>query len=229
MLVPLDEYSIKPLLGVSESIDINTADFSQNLPLLDSNVQKTGDLITLKYSEIKADIGNPQASRVENVNPYEVVVREGRIILNPSEDNWTRVVEIDGGTRTILGDNAGRSTERILTSSIPEPFIRSRNVGFSALNLTPGVRHYPFFDGRSGIDIIPKLLEISMVSGTFSISETVRGISTDGNQIFAFRVAQPNHKTGSYNHPSSVFPSNPYNTSLFFGHILYGILNSIKC
>ena len=217
LISPLDEYSIKPLLGASESIDLNTADYSQNLPLLDSNVQKTGDLITLKYSEIKADIGNPQASRVENVNPYEVVVREGRITLNPSEDNWTRVVEIDGGTRTILGDNAGRSTERILTSSIPEPFIRSRNVGFSALNLTPGVRHYPFFDGRSGIDIIPKLLEISMVSGTFSIAETVRGISPDGDQIISFRVAQPNHKTGAYNSPSSVFPSNPYDTSLSLG------------
>ena len=75
-------------------------------------------MITLKYSEIKSDIGNPQASRVENVNPYEVVVREGRITLNPSEDNWTRVVEIDGGTRTTLGDNTGRSTERIFSFRI---------------------------------------------------------------------------------------------------------------
>ena len=217
MLVPVDQFSVKPLLGVSESIDISSADFSQNLPLLDSNVQKTGDLITLKYSEILSDIGNTQASRVENVNPYEVVVREGRITLNPSEDNWTRVVEIDGGTRTLLGDNAGTSTERVLTSSIPAPFIRSRNVGFSALNLTPGVTHYPFFDGRSGIDIVPKLLEIGMVSGTFSINETVRGILPDGNQLISFRVAQPNHKTGAYNSPTSVFASNPYDNSLSLG------------
>ena len=217
LLVPIDQYSIKPLLGVSESIDINSADFSQNLELLDSNVQKTGDLITLKYSEAKSDIGNPQASRTENVNPYEVVIRDGRIILNPSEDNWTRVEEIDGGVRTIFGDPRNTATERILTSSRPDPFIRSRNVGFSAFSLTPGVRHYPFFDGRSGIDIIPKLLEISMVSGTFGISETIRGISTDGNQILSFRLAQPNHKTGVYNSPSTIFPSNPYDTSLTLG------------
>ena len=217
LVVPQEYYSLKPLLGVSESIDINSADFSQNLALLDPNVRKTGDIITLDYTEVKSDIGNPQASRVENVNPYEVVVRDGRIALDPSEDNWTRTIEVDGGTRTLIGDNAGTSTARILTSSVEEPFIRSRNVGFSALNLMPSVRHYPFFDGRSGIDIIPKLLEISMVSGTFSITETVRGISTDGNQIFAFRVAQPNHKTGSYNNPTSVFPSNPYNTSLSLG------------
>ena len=217
LVVPQEYYSLRPLLGVAESIDINSADFSQNLALLDSNVRKTGDLITLDYTEVKSDIGNPQASRVENVNPYEVVVREGRIALDPSEDNWTRTIEVDGGTRTLIGDNAGTSTTRILTSSIQEPFIRSRNVGFSALNLMPSVRHYPFFDGRSNIDIIPKLLEISMVSGTFTISETVRGISTDGNQIFAFRVAQPNHKLGTYNNPSSVFSSNPYNTSLSLG------------
>ena len=217
MISPIDFFSVKPLLGVSESIDINSADFSQNLELLDPNVQKTGDLITLKYTEVKSDIGNSQASRVENVNPYEVVVREGRITLNPSEDNWTRVVEIDGGTRTLLGDTEGTSTERILSSSIPEPFIRSRNVGFSALNLTPGVRHYPFFEGRSGIDIVPKLLEISMVSGTFSVSETVIGTFGQGNQLITFRLAQPNHKTGTYNDPSTVFQSNPYDTTLNLG------------
>ena len=58
LLAPLDQYSIRPTLGVSESIDINSADFSQNLVLLDPNVQKTGDLITLKYSEVVSDIGN---------------------------------------------------------------------------------------------------------------------------------------------------------------------------
>ena len=51
----------------------------------------------------------------------------------------------------------------------------------------------------------------------FGISETVRGISTDGNQIFSFRVAQPNHKTGVYNNPTTVYPSNPYNNSLSLG------------
>ena len=37
MISPVDQFSVKPLIGVSESIDINSADFSQNLPLLDSN------------------------------------------------------------------------------------------------------------------------------------------------------------------------------------------------
>ena len=217
MISPIDFFAIKPLLGVDESIDINTADFSQNLPLLDPNVQKTGDFITLKYDEVKSDIGNPQASRVENVNPYEVIVRIGRINLNPSEDNWTRTEEVDGGIRRVIGDTAGTSVERILSSTTSDPFIRSRNVGFSAFSLTPGVRHYPFFEGRSGIDIVPKLLEISMVSGTFTTSETVIGTFGQGNQLISFRLAQPNHKTGTYNDPTTVFQSNPYDTTLNLG------------
>ena len=217
MVVPINLYSVKPQLGVDDTVTLLSADFSQNLPLLDSNVQKTGDLITLAYSEVESDIGNPQASRVENVNPYEVVVRIGQVLLNPSQDNWTRDVEIDGGTFTRVGDNAGTVVDRVQTGSVPIEFIRSRNVGFSAYSLTPGVRHYSFFEGRSGIDIIPKLIEIAMVSGTFSIGETITGSIGQGEQLVSFRTAQPNHKTGTYTAPTSVFPSNPYDTSLTLG------------
>ena len=217
MIVPMNFYTVKPELGVDDTINLLSADFSQNLPLLDSNVQKTGDLITLAYTEVKSDIGNPQASQVENVNPYEVVVRTGQVILSPSQDNWTRDIEIDGGTVTREGDNEGEVSERIATGSRPVEFIRSRNVGFSAYSLTPGASHYPFFEGRSGIDIIPKLIEITMVSGTFSINETVTGSVGDGGQLISFRVSQPNHKTGPYNAPISTFPSNPYDTSLTLG------------
>ena len=218
MIPPINFYTVKPELGVSDSIDILSADFSQNLPLLDTNVQKTGDLITLAYTEVKSDIGNPQASRTENVNPYEVVIRNGQIILDPCHDNWTRDIQIDGGTFTRIGDNEGTVTESVQTGSVPIEFIRSRNVGFSAYSLTPGVRHYPFFEGSSGIDIVPKLLEITMVSGTFAIGETITGsVGDDGAQLISFRTSQPNHKTGTYTAPTSVFPSNPYDTSLTLG------------
>ena len=157
------------------------------------------------------------------------VVRIGQVLLNPSQDNWTRDVEIDGGTFTRVGDNAGTVVDRVQTGSIPIEFIRSRNVGFSAYSLTPGVRHYPIFEGRSGIDIIPKLIEITMVSGTFSIGETITGSIGQGAQLISFRTAQPNHKTGTYTAPTSVFPSNPYDTSLTLGNCLYRIFYSFKC
>jgi hypothetical protein len=50
---PLDFYSLKPELSLLPSINTDTADFSANLELLDSNVRKTGDLITLDYDEVE--------------------------------------------------------------------------------------------------------------------------------------------------------------------------------
>ena len=49
---PIDFYSVSPEPALEPSINTDTADFSANLELLDSNVQKTGDNITLKYSEV---------------------------------------------------------------------------------------------------------------------------------------------------------------------------------
>jgi hypothetical protein len=77
LLTPIDFYSVKPEIALNPSINVETADFSSNLNLLDSNVQKTGDLITLKYEE-KSWIEQPLASRVENVNPFNMVEFIGR-------------------------------------------------------------------------------------------------------------------------------------------------------
>ena len=45
--VPLDFWSMKPELALNLTTNVDTADFSQNLELLDTNVTKTGDLITV--------------------------------------------------------------------------------------------------------------------------------------------------------------------------------------
>ncbi len=49
--------------------------------------QKTGDLITLKYSEVN-EIYQPWASRVESVNPYFVTNWIGNLTLSPDSDIW---------------------------------------------------------------------------------------------------------------------------------------------
>ena len=212
LLTPLDFYSVKPEISIDPSLDVNTADFSSNLKLLDSNVQKTGDLITLKYEE-KSWIEQPLASRVENVNPFNMIEFVGRIQLTPASDNWVRNIYVDGGTRSITGDFDGSYIETIKISSVPDTHIRSRNVTFVAGGLKPLARYYPFFDGISGIDIIPKLIEISMTSGVFSVGETVHGF-VGGTRLFSARVIQPNHKTGTYNSPTTTISLNPYNRSL---------------
>ena len=212
LIIPTDFYSVKPELALDPSIDSTTADFSSDLTLLDSGVKKTGDLITLDYEE-DILLNQPLASRVENVNPFAQIVFKGGVTLSPSADTWTRNIILSDGTRTVFGDRADTFTSQVLVSSEPDTHIRSRNVGFNASSIKSNTRFYPFFDSSSGLDIIPKLIEITMNSGVFQINETVEGFEGT-NRLISFRTCQPNHKAGSISAPSSTFGSNPYNTSV---------------
>ena len=212
LVTPTDFYTVKPELALNNSLNSSTADFSDNLALLDSGVRKTGDLITLDYDEVVL-LEQPLASRIENVNPFNIVTFRGRMVLSPSADTWTRNIILDDGTRTVLGDTEETFTNDRIVSSEPDTHIRSRNVSFDTSGIKPITRFYPFFDSTSGIDIIPKLIEVSMDSGSFDINETIEGY--DGaDRIFAVRSCAPNHKTGSISSPVTVYTTNPYNTGL---------------
>ena len=212
LVTPTDFYSVKPELALNNSLNPSIADFSDNLALLDPGVRKTGDLITLDYDEVVM-LEQPLASRVENVNPFNMVTFRGRMILSPSADTWTRNIILDDGTRTVLGDTEETFTNDRIVSSEPDTHIRSRNVSFDASGIKPITRFYPFFDSTSGIDVIPKLIEVSMDSGSFDINETIEGY--DGaDRVFAVRSCAPNHKTGSISSPTTVYTTNPYNTGL---------------
>ena len=77
--------------------------------------------------------------------------------------------------------------------------MRSRNVGFYASGLKPLTKHYHFLD--SGIpDMVPKLVEIEMNSGTFSVFEDVK-VELNGREIGLIRSQEPNHKYGDENRP----------------------------
>jgi hypothetical protein len=99
-------------------------------------------------------------------------------------------------------------------------FMRSRNITFVGKKLKPLTKVYAFFDG---VDVtrfcVPKLLEISMISGTFQVGETViadsriTGLgenSESSNPKIIFRVAKTNHREGLYTNPSVTYPFNPY-------------------
>ena len=212
LIIPTDFYSVKPELALDPSIDSTTADFSADLTLLDSGIKKTGDLITLDYEETTL-LEQPLASRVENVNPFAQIVFKGGVTLSPSADTWTRNIILSDGTRTVFGDRADTFTSQVLVSSEPDTHIRSRNVGFDASRIKPNTRFYPFFDSSSGLDIIPKLIEITMNSGVFQINETVEGFE-GASKLISFRTCQPNHKAGSISSPTQTFGSNPYNSSV---------------
>jgi len=66
------------------------------------NIQQTGPLLTLPYTE-EAIVNQPYASRVVNVNPFNVFTFIGRIDLLPSTDDWidtkrepAKVTQIEG-------------------------------------------------------------------------------------------------------------------------------------
>ena len=72
--------------------------------------------------------------------------------------------------------------------------MRTRNVHFSANGLKPLTKHYHYLD--NGIpDIVPKLVEINMTSGTFSAGESVK-IMKGGEKIGFMRLRPPNQKFG---------------------------------
>jgi hypothetical protein len=125
-----------------------------------------------------------------------------------------------GQSRTGL---ATRVVERIDSESLGDrvverndiPFMRSRNIEFVVRNAKPRTQVYPFFDGQDVAGFcFPKLLEITMTSGTFQVGEEVWGngtgfIGNSGGDL-RFRVSTPNHKYGPYNAPSDVYTVNPY-------------------
>lgn len=91
------------------------------------------------------------------------------------------------------------TSESISNFTEPVRFARSRNVEFDVRGLRPVTRFYPFFEG---IDIsnyvVPKLLEIEMISGKFEIGETVVSGPFDTESQITFRLCKPNHKTGPF-------------------------------
>ena len=211
LITETDFYSFQPLLALDPSIDENAADFNTDLSLLDPNVRKTGELITLNYEE-KGWLEQPLASRSENVNPFNMIAFFGSVVLRPNADTWVRNVYVPGGTRQVTGGSDYEFIENIKIASEPEQWMRSRNVEFVAGGLRPGDTYYTFLDGASGIDIIPKVLEIEMTSGVFNIGETVEGY-VGNERIIRFRVASPVHKDGAYDNPSREYAVNPYNFS----------------
>ena len=77
---------------------------------LSTNYQKTGPLITLPYTEI-ALITQSYASRVENVNPFNVFAYIGRIDLVPASDDWVDTNRLPVNVIDVEGDFEATSRE----------------------------------------------------------------------------------------------------------------------
>jgi len=81
---------LRPMFN-SESVQLIEAD-DDGTPIVAAdrtaaNYQKTGDLITLPYTETTI-IDQPYASRFVNVNPFNIFTWAGSITLDPPGDEW---------------------------------------------------------------------------------------------------------------------------------------------
>jgi len=93
-LIPIiSRNSLKSQLAPAIAINDNELDLSVNYELLDPNVQKTGNAVTLKYKSVDW-IEQPFATSVENVNPFNVIVYIGDIKLDPDRDYWIRTIQL---------------------------------------------------------------------------------------------------------------------------------------
>ena len=89
--------------------------YTTNVPLqvnttVSQNYQQTGPCITLPYSELTI-IEQPYASRVENINPFNVFTYIGRIDLTPASDDWIETQRLPAQVQRIEGDFQAVSSE----------------------------------------------------------------------------------------------------------------------
>ena len=239
--------SLQNQLMPAANIVESELDFGTDFELLDSNVQKTGNVVTLAYEETDY-LEQSLATRVENINPFHVISYNGTIDLNPRVDAWVRTIRLPESVTNVTLRNTIRNTRRggnrdrtdtdfqttqgavvsfdLILSAGDEQWMRSRNTEFDVNGIRPFNRHYQFLDGNSDVDFIPKLLEITPEvngqvygsTGTFRVGETVKGIRMNSDlntveTIIEFRVAQPNHQSGSFNNPDKTYNLNPYSKS----------------
>jgi len=209
----LDATTLSGLLASNTNIPDNEIDLAVDFDLLDQNVRKSGRIVTLDYTETEY-LNQPHATKVENVNPFNVVLYNGSVQLSPKSDFWVRNIWVPGGSVRIPNPNRRGQTDTVVRtlSNRPDRFMRSRNVQFNSVGNKPYGRYYQFLDGNGGVDVIPKLLEVESVTGVFQVGETVVG-SVNGVDIIRFRLARPDHKSGAYATPSVAYTINPYDNT----------------
>jgi hypothetical protein len=193
-----------------------------------SNLKKTNQSITLDYIEVEYT-KQAFASRIINVNPFNIVTWTGKLELSPYTDYWS----INISEQENIADFSRRGTSETIVTRNSLPYIRSRNVKFTGTRLKPSTQFDFYFDSRNisssstngNTYAFPKLLEITDVNGVFTVGETVRGYDTNGNTV-SFKICSPNHKSGPIDNPTSTYTINPYQTNVGIS-TLYGTQSTI--
>ncbi len=141
--------------------------------------------------------------------------------IETSRETTRHGIQERTGTQTVVFETFDQESvgDRVVSRDLI-PFMRSRNLEFIAKRVKPLTQLYAFFDGQNVTKYcVPKLIQITMTSGTFQVGEQVHGTVTttglggrrrDSVPEIRFRAAQLNHKEGPYNVPTKTFRENPY-------------------
>jgi hypothetical protein len=190
-------------------------------------LKSKGNRKKLKANEIQlirslfpADVANNFINQVTNENFWKYGNKKGVISLEFTPGNGktnTPITDVGGNLDIPDSPNLEDST---VTTNEQIIYLRSRNIEFDVKGLKPRTLFHPFFQG---IDVknyvIPKLLEVEMISGKFEIGETVESDPHFTSSKIKFRLCYPNHKTGSYNAQSTTeslkYKLNPYTQQPF--------------
>ena len=170
------------------------------------------------------DVSERQRNRVEqttqhNVHSYDNVgwinggggvdkqswwdITETTTIKDTIRDTFDTGTSTRTGTRKVVTEQWDNESlgDKVVSRDVVQ-IMRSRNLKVTTTKCKPLTEMYAFFDGVNVTRYCtPKLLEISMQSGTFQVGETVictipsTGIQPEGTDIpfMKFRVAQTNH------------------------------------
>ena len=135
------------------------------------------------------------------------------------------------GTSTRLGTTRNVSStdstvnlgDRIVSIDVAT-FMRSRNIEFRGQKFRPQTQVYAFFNNVNiNRFVFPKLIQIQMISGSFTVGETVVSRNTQSTfdsqntqevPRIRFRLSQTNHRTGPFNNPTDTYSENPYDRSV---------------
>ena len=197
------------LIGTNGTPDLSV-DVRYATDLGSPNIKKGKNLVTLNYAQVEQGT-QTFASRVVNINPFDVVTWRGRMALNPETDVWVE--------RRFNTVNGGWGSTQVISTATAIPNMRAQNIEFVATRLKPGTEFYSFFSRTDMSDnrslTVPKLLEVTPVQGAFQIGETVVGRllnnqNTTSNPEIRFRLAAPDHKDGPYDAPTFKYANNPY-------------------
>tara|TARA_B100001564_G_scaffold121475_1_gene101360 strand:- start:25870 stop:33417 length:7548 start_codon:yes stop_codon:yes gene_type:complete len=173
-----------------------------NLDLTGTNQTETFAAAAARTGQSTADLGLGGFN--QNLSSINTTTIDGSINI---EQNRTGVQQT---VNEVLTEAASLGS-RIVSRSISN-FMRTRNIEFTGTRMKPATQVFAFFDNVSVTTrCTPKLLQISMTSGTFEVGETVLGFPSGGDlSEFSFRVASANHKYGPYNNPNDFYENNPY-------------------